>query len=326
MAKSPGHGFFVGDVPYAVWDWDIPQRNLEFVRGIEHEYFDYVATTHSQNLRGEQRHLAALSIRAAYFHGVETLLTLICAAIQAPRCVPAWIQRCSTPQLRKIIEPMSKGWCVLPNPLKINPISWDAIAEKIISLSDVEQEELAEVRSDFASLWARLASDWLAQISINEYNSIKHGLRVRPGGFSMAVGIEHEYGVEPPPEEMQFMGGSDFGTSFFHAEPVDNAADTSRTHFRLRRHHTNWNPESLCQALALISMSLGNVKGFLRIQNGDKPADVRVWRAQHKEAYWEPWQRSPGVTSSSMDTIVAEEHIERLSKDELAERIRENYK
>ena len=325
MPKAPGRGFFVGDTPFAVWEWDMPERNLEFVRGIEHEYFEYVAATHLENLEGERRHLAALAIRAAYFHGIETFLTLVCAAIQAPGCVPAWIQRCSTTQLRQLTEQISKGHCVAPNPLKIQPISWDSIADKIITFSDVEPEELAEIRSEFAGMWTRLASDWLEQTGINEYNSIKHGLRIQPGGFSIAVGIEHEYGVEPPPEEMKFIGGSDFGTSFFHAEPVANAIDTSRTHFRIRRHHTNWNPQSLGQALALISMSIGNLKGFLRVQNGDNPVDVRVWRAQTKEAYWEPWQRSPGVTNASMDTIVAEEHIERLSKDELAAKIQNHY-
>lgn len=182
MPKAPGSGFFVGDVPYAVWEWNMPERNLEFVRGIEHEYFEYVAATHLENLKGERRHLAALSIRAAYFHGLETFLTLICAAIQAPGCVPAWIQRCSTLQLRNLVTQISSGACVVINPLKLRPISWNSLAEKIINFSDIEDQELAEIRSDFAGLWTRLAGDWLTQIGNDEYNSIKHGLRVRTGG------------------------------------------------------------------------------------------------------------------------------------------------
>ena len=182
--------------------------------------------------------VACCCVESAIDHVFKRTLTLVCAAIQAPGCVPAWIQRCSTPQLRELTEQISKGSCVAPNPWNLRPISWDAIAEKMIAFGDAGPEELTELRSEFAGLWTRLASDWLAQVGINEYNSIKHGMRVRPGGFSIAVGVEHEYGVAPPPEEMKFIGGSDFGTSFFHAEPVANAPNNSRTHFRIRRHST----------------------------------------------------------------------------------------
>lgn len=122
---------------------------------------------------------------------------------------------------------------------------------------------------------------------------------------------------------MRLVGGSEFGTAFFRAEPVANAPDSSKTHFRIKRHQTNWNAETLCQALALISMSIANVKGFLRVQNGEKPAEVTVSRPLDKAAYWEPWHRSPSLTNMSIDTIVAEEHIDRLSKAQLAKRLRQ---
>ena len=51
-----------------------------------------------------------------------------------------------------------------------------------------------------------------------EYNSIKHGLRVNPGGSYIAVGAEQTPGVPAPPEAMRSMGGSPYGSTFFEIE------------------------------------------------------------------------------------------------------------
>ncbi|MEX2614882.1 MAG: hypothetical protein WD767_02185 [Alphaproteobacteria bacterium] len=321
MTKAPGICFVVNDIPYAVWEWDLHDRNIEFIRGIEHNYFEYVALSHLENLEGADRNLAALAIRTAYFHGLETLLTLACAAIQAPYCIPAWIQRCRTEQLRTIVDAISSGHWTAYNPFRLQPVSWLTLAELSLNFSDTTGEELNDLRKEFADLWGRVSRDWLEQASVDEYNSIKHGLRVSQGGFYLKAGIEQEYCVPPPSEEMKLIGGSNFGSKFFQAEAVMNASDNSKTHFRIKRHNTNWNPESLAKKLALISMSIANIKGFLRVKNGDAPEDVKVFRPNDIASFWEPWNESLGIISASMDTVISEENIERITQDEILQRL-----
>jgi hypothetical protein len=322
--KASGVGFFVGDTPYVCWEWNMLEKNLEFIRGIEHGYFEYVATAHRDNLEGEQRHLAALSIRTAYFHGIETLFSLLCAATFAPHCVPGWLQRCGTAELREVVGQINKGTCIVSNPLRIESVSWHSIAERVMPLGNLPNEERLAFIEEFAGLWTRLAIDWLQASNIGEYNGIKHGLRVKPGGFSIAFAPAKEDGSKPSPDEMTLLGASPFGSSYFHAEAVLNAAKKSRTHFRLKGHYTNWFPDSLCRALGLISGSICNVQTFLRYYNGDRAQDLPAFQPKSKSEFRAPWENVPGVSHATLDmNVVAEENIIRFDEEEVARRLRE---
>ena len=68
--------------------WDLREENLKFLRSVDHEYFDYQARVHSQELEGEEWQRPAMALRGAYNHGLETFFTLVGAALQAPHIVP----------------------------------------------------------------------------------------------------------------------------------------------------------------------------------------------------------------------------------------------
>jgi hypothetical protein len=87
--------FAVGTAPYCVWDWDLHERNLEYLESLDPDYFDYVGRANLPHLDSEdpkERRRVATAIRTAYHHGLESFFGLLFATLQAPRCVAGWMQ------------------------------------------------------------------------------------------------------------------------------------------------------------------------------------------------------------------------------------------
>jgi len=306
--------FAIDEAPFCVWEWDLHERNLAFINSIDPAYFAYLANAHGQGLEtdGQKQH-AALSLRTAYLHGLETLFALLFSAIQAPDCIIGWLHKYHVRDLRSLIKKV-ETWQPILSKLEIKPISWETISDTIhvaLSLEDKEKEK--RVKAHFATAWQRFASD-LADDKIGlEYNSIKHGLRARAGGFRVAIGIEDTPGVPAPPERMHSLGGSEFGSSFFIPEKIGD----NKLHFRVRRHSRNWKPENFVYGLHLISLSLQNILSFLKVINGVDAATVEFSWPSDESHFEESWRSVAGVTSMGMDTIIMPEHITPFSKDEI---------
>jgi hypothetical protein len=114
---------------------------------------------------------------------------------------------------------------------------------------------------------------------------------------------------------MKDLGGSQFGTSFFSAEPIDNVRNDPN--FTLRRTALNWFPGNTANRSLLAAMSIQNLKSFLQVFAGASPQAVRFHRPEEEADFDTPWESSPGVLSTSMDLNIAEEHIQRLTRDEI---------
>lgn len=310
--------FAVDETPYCVWEEDLQERNLRFVERIDHGYFEYLATTHAVNLEGQDQQRAAIALRTGYHHALETFFTLLCASIQAPGCVVGWVQKCQAGQLRSLVRKIQKGRHHLYNRIGLPYVGWQVLSDTINLFHYENESRTKESKELFAGLWARFASDFLDDYHIKEYNSIKHGFRARAGGFTLAAGVEHEYGVAPPEEEMQVVGGSTFGTSFYAAHPIEGAPQLGRDpHFRVRSYAVNWRPEALIPALQLAAISIQNIISRIRIWHGIDARTVPFLRPEDSAYFDEPWRYSVGVTSMNMDTIITEANIRRLSVDEL---------
>ena len=152
---------------------------------------------------------------------------------------------------------------------KLKRLTWQEIARIVFNSYLPGTDKQQKTIELFAVLWQRLSHEYLDVNHINEYNCIKHGLRLRAGGFSLAVGEEKEYGVSPPPSEMQMIGHSAYGSSFFVLKPVgDIKGNRSVTS---RRFSLNWKIEKVTLLLQLVSMSINNITSALMIVNGIKP-------------------------------------------------------
>lgn len=304
--------FMVNEEPYCLWEVDIRERNKEFLEGIDTEYFDYALMVH---LKADDEKRASIALRTTLHHATETLFSLLGAYIQAPDCAYAWVAKCSNKDLRELLNKIRIGNKRLFTKLEIERVTWSNVANSIFSGYLPNTERNKQTVKLFADLWLTLAHTFTEQNHIDEYNCIKHGFRIRSGGFSLAFGIEHEYGVPPPIEEMKTIGSSEFGTTFFKIESV--RPGKGDRNLISRRKSLNWTINRTILLIQLISCSINNVTSALKIANGAKAGTCKFLRPEEDAVFQKPWQFSSGVTNMNMDFVIDENLIPEISKQEL---------
>jgi hypothetical protein len=307
--------FAVDDQPYCVWGWELRRRNQQYLTGVDHEYFDYLAKTHVVQLESTDSQRSAMALRAAYHHGLETLFTLICAALQAPGCVAAWILLSRSSDLRSLVSAVQGGHAKILNHLSLQEVSWTALSDRINIGSYEDPKRTEETKKLFAELWQRLASDFLNEEHIAEYNSIKHGYRAQAGGLTLMAGIEHEYGVAPPAEEMKLVGTSEFGSSFPSLVFITDRK--SHPNVRLKTRFLNWQPVAIAHRLGLIACSINNVVSYLKILGKTDPKTVRFLRPEESSAFQGPWDVTKGLVGASIDIPVEVTDIRSYTREQI---------
>ena len=103
FATPTGYVFAVAETPYCCWDLDHQTRSLEFLSGLDPAYFAMVASLCAGQLNEDDAIAASILLRVNYHQGLETLMTLLGAVLQAPLAVPAWIAKCSTGDLKELV-------------------------------------------------------------------------------------------------------------------------------------------------------------------------------------------------------------------------------
>jgi hypothetical protein len=306
----------VNKEPYCIWEVDLKNRNLEFLNSVNPEYFEYLIRVHFEKVEENDDKWASVALRIGYFQALETLFSLIGAFLQAPDCAYAWISKCSIGELRELISRINKSDQAIFTKLNIKHINWESISNSVFRFYLPKTEKNTRTSKCFANLWQRLSYEFLNKDNINEYNSLKHGFRIKPGGFGLRVGLEHEEGVSPPEEEMQTVGFSKYGTTFYNLERIGSLSNTNRS-FRSRRVSINWRIENVALLLQLIAMSIQNIVSIIKIANGISPSNVKFYRTSEDADFEKPWTFSPGITNMSMDHLIEESHCKPLTKREL---------
>jgi hypothetical protein len=309
--------FAVLDDPFCVWEYDLLARNEDFLQSLDPGYFSFLADAFSPGLQGETPQRHAVALRAAYYHGLETLFTLIGAFLQAPVCVPAWIPRCRTEQLRRIVERVNTGQPLM-TARGTRSVTWREISNEVHAFAYQGENPPGATADRYAKLWSRLSRDFLSETNVAEYNSIKHGFRVAAGGFTLRIGSETVPGKVAPSENMRTVGQSEFGSRFFVPQRIlPEGTPHGRVNFRIRRVALNWDPESVAGRLHLISMSCENLVSSTLAVTGADPTEVRFTRPQDPTAFELPWSDSVGAVSSNMDTVVHAGEVRPFSRREI---------
>jgi hypothetical protein len=313
MTSRHSMRFAVNENPYCFWSLDPIGQDLEFLNKIDPRYFEHMADLHGEALDGDQKQYAAAAIRITYSQGLETLFAFLCAVAQAPDCVIGWFLRYQNRDLSDVVRKISNREPIYTK-LRCKVVTWNVIAEVVLSnLKTGDGEKDKAICNNFARLWRRFASDFLDRHHELEYNSIKHGLRARLGGFYLALGAEDTPGVAAPPEKMRMVGSSEFGSSFFFPERLHDGRNFAVSHQAL-----NWNPENFLYALKLISISIGNVISFLKVYHGVPATDLNFAWLTDDATYNEPWSRSSGgITSMGLTSPITEQAITPLTRDEI---------
>ncbi|RQW82350.1 MAG: hypothetical protein EHM79_18530 [Geobacter sp.] len=313
--------FVVNKEPYCIWEVDIVKRNDEFLDGIDTNYFEYLLKVH---LESDDEKRAAIALRATLHHAMETMFSLLGAYIQAPDCAYAWIAKCSNKDLRQLVKKIGGYHNTLFTKLNVEQVSWESISKLVFQCYMPDSERNTQTTKLFSSFWQRLAHEFIDMNHVDEYNSIKHGFRVRSGGFSLAIGLEHEYGVPPPADEMKMIGSSEHGSSFIKIEPVGTSGNNRS--IKSKRTSINWKVEKVALLIQLVSMSINNIVSALKIANGAKAGTCQFLRPEEDADFERPWSYCPGVTSFNMDFFIKESDVKSTTREELLKNLNEHKK
>lgn len=265
----------VDEKAHCMWGHDLTAQNEAFLVGLDPTFFNQLVEAQVPLLSGNSKQHAAMAIRTTYAHALETFFALACAAVQAPHCPLGWILQYQPGDVPKVVRKIHEG---TPLPARlVLPDRWRSLSEEIHLFQHADLAEKQRIKELFANTWALLAHDYLDQVASEEYNSIKHGLRVKAGGFSFRMG-----NVESPILE----SASEFGSRFFHLETLG----TGRTNFHAVDAARNWSPTALVVRTELLSLSIANVVSFLRLQNNTEPATVSFQWPEQQDSLSLAWK------------------------------------
>lgn len=244
-----------------MWGIDLREQNQRFLEGFDASYFNYIADVHGAALTSDSKHHAALALRLTYAQALETFFALLCAAIQAPTCPLGWLLRYRPYQLYELVRKLSQGSPVLTR--LPSPLSWQSLSGQIHRITLSDMAEVEDIKRFFGETWARLAQDFLGDHSSDEYNNIKHGLRVRSGGFSFQLLASDQPDATPVIDSQ-----SVFGSRFFTSEQIVVHDVIDKINFFVQEVGRNWTPIALAVRLELLSVSIGNVLSYLKLCGG----------------------------------------------------------
>ena len=306
--------FMVDTEPYCLWSTSSNQaRTLDYLARVDPGFFAYQGDVHRSRLRAEEKERSALALRLAYAHGLETVMSFLCAALQAPYCVPGWLLRCSNKQLYKIVNKLNHQEYV-PSWLQLGPLDWQKVASEILKFLNLEDKAYQSfVVSQFGETWKAWAQDFSREMMQREYNSIKHGFRTTFGGFKMelerASGSEQTHSLQ---EDQDRIIGGEYGTAFYDYVMVGDG----KRHMQLQSKSSNWDPIQLWRKLHLISYSMFNIVSYLKLMNGASIDSLAVYLPKDKETFQNPDEGISGP-SLSIWLPIPPEYITNFSKSEL---------
>lgn len=319
----------IDDKPYCCWELDVKKRNVEFLNNIDYEYFLFQSEIYLDELNGENKYKAALAIRNIYHHTIETFFSLVCATLQAPSCVYAWLYHAKVGEIRSVIRKINNHDNNLYNVLELEEMNWKSIAYKIYfanKVNAINYELNCKIADQFAELWKNLATRFLDDYSIKEYNAIKHGFRTSSGGYQLNIGPK---GTLDKPErhgEWISLGASEFGSSFYVIEQFKFTNMKSNPNYQSKKYFLNWDPKLLIDVIKLLAISINNITTYLKIINRSVPENTPYLSPETDEFYNNFWKSYYNSSKMSFDIIIKPEQIEPFTVEEINKILSESKK
>lgn len=316
--------FKVIDRPYVIWSSNPHQENIEFLDSIDHDFYHRTVQTQfcddHGNLRvgaekSDARKDIATLARLIWNHGLETLVTLLGAYVQAPHAVHGFSLKCENKDCRKIANYLLSGHIPQNNCLTKSKFNFDDFVCGI-HLNAVGINDEATM-SNFSRALSEMLVAYDRDDHRAEYNSIKHGLRAHHGRFAMAIGLQKEGGVPAPDENMRMMADTPDGSHFLTIKNFKNIPNkTAREQFSVQGSSVGWSLERTLQDIQLFSIFIGNIVAALKVAVGATPT-VQFFRPVVEPAWWDAYfaKQRPIISNFSFG-----EYIEIPSKLEDAEK------
>ncbi|MGD9932627.1 MAG: hypothetical protein AB7T37_02825 [Dehalococcoidia bacterium] len=277
-------GFCIDEKPTAVAFPDPRAASVEYLRSVDTQYFEYVANACRVLLQDDDRsnqHRAAQLLRQNMFQAVEATISLTFAVLQAPDNIPGWLSRYKLHHLRSLSEKVKHG---RPFPVRVflANYQWSGISEAIMENARFGSLEIERQTIGTFVKFLAWSADLVASDAWSEYNAMKHGVRVFPGGFVLRMGIERIPGQAAATEALRTIMSSEFGTTY----PIAREVDRPQKGLVIGRASVGWRPDEVARQLVLASQLIHNLVLFARLYLRDevgtevafvRPTDLRTF-------------------------------------------------
>ena len=261
---------------------------------------------------------AAAALRLAYSQGLETLLALLCAAMQAPDCVVGWMQSYRDSDLQEHGEIRLVNSSA--NRLARLQAGHLGFSGEVRALGGwLGRGEGARLAQGFGRLWSRFAGDYLDELAGKSTTRSSTALGLVLVAFSWPSACSPPRGSRPSRSDA-LNGRQRVRLDVLRRGPTRRRQAALST--KICR---NWSPQSLIDGLGLLAMSIQNATSFLRWVNGEPGEECRYDAPIEEAAFDLPWAQHCGVTSSSIDTTIVAEHVNLWTKDEVLTALRRRY-
>ncbi len=315
----------VNETPRCFWGYNLREKNIRYLERLDSDFYDKIAIKLAKLHEEDPADIITpILIRQYYYQSLETLYSFIFALLQSPDCVFGWLSMYKTSQLKKLVEKINCGRKILSK-FKFPFYDWDHISE-LVHVAYAQSEKKESLIKCYSLFWQRLSYEYLKDDYNAEYNSLKHGARIMPGGVFISIGRETTPGKAAPKENMKSIGGSKYGTTFYSTEKILNDTDENKElHWGFKEKTVNWLPEALIPRLQLISNSINNIISATLIYNGKDPNKVLYKNPQDLNAFDESYFKTPGVLGLNRNIDVSREEIieHNLSEKEILEEYEE---
>lgn len=258
-----GAPLVVDEEPRVFWERENARTQIRFLNNIDPSYFGYLARVHLVELKGGDPLLAATALRTAYAHALESMFALIGASIQTPKCPAGWLLSYQVKGLRSLIGKVHNRESYL-SWWDFDASGWAEVATRLVPKeASVELDRSLDEAT--TQLWHALATNFLEEATNHEYNSLKHGLRARPGEFRLNMETANPDVQTVAEARMVEVAYAPYGSHFFRANYVKRYTWTYGDQF------VSWNPTLLAAQIRLMVLSMQNLLTFLRTIN-DAPS------------------------------------------------------
>lgn len=323
--------FCVVEKPYMVWGYDIRADNAHFLERVDADLYyrtahNIIAGAGAGELEGaeaelesdddqDRKDVSSLS-RLLWHHGMETLVMMLGALIQAPSAVHAYFLKCKTEDAAAIAGHLLREQRPKYNRLNDVPFTVVNLLNGIHLCAGWADRDVIVER--FARAFRGMLYEYASEQHRWEYNSIKHGLRASHGRFALAVGIQEAPGIPAPPEAMRMVGFSQDASFFDVARPLKNATkQASKINFTTEKVSVSWSLV-LCE-LQLLSILLHNTVSALRIAAGAKPGTVTFNRIVEADPFWDAYfsPHAGNVPNASMAVEIDAKQVKVASEKDV---------
>lgn len=310
--------FTINNRPVCVWDSDIKKLNSDFIKSIKPDYYVFIAESNFGIIEDKEadkkdRIYASMNLRIHYSMALETLFALICATLQAPDCISGWMLKYTNNELFTLVRKINHKEKIKTKFSKLSDISWDSIGKLMIYnaiIDDIKAKEKLE--QNFSLVLRRFADDFLDKKFNDEFNSIKHGFRIRAGGFTLKLRPSSKNGVPIEGKDWMTITQSEYGSTYNYEERIAE----NKLNIRVRQHSRNWNPENIYSALHMISICIHNIRTHLCV-NWGIDRENQKYKTVSEEAFKSPWKNLIGLGDGGFDMGFDYQNVKLFSKEEI---------